>query len=1274
MFSRGAIGSLATKPIAHLSGAGMSKLCCVVKSVQNHRTVRLWKQRSARWLSKRLYAVLSCMLLTMTFHTTVIARDDLSTKSSTTQTLLNLLTDTERSWLRDHPVISVAHDPGWAPIEFTNERGEPSGMSMEYLRIVEQMLGVKFHHVKNLTWSEAYDRLKRHDIDMAACAAETLERTPFWAFTKPYLKIPIVIAARSEVTYIADMKELVGKTVAVVKGYAIDDWLTKDQPEIHLVRVSTVAEGLEALQRGDVFAYIDNLLIIGDYQAKMKVTSIKIAGQTPYVNAQCMAVRKDWVVLAGILDKALDLISEAERDDIYRKWLPVRYEHGFNHTMLWQVLAVCTVVFFGLMFWIRKQSKEINHRKAVEATLREKENELDRYFTNDIAERRRTEEMLRASEERLRSIIDAAPFGSHSFELDTHGRLILSGGNKSADKILAVDHSSMIGKPIEEALPALAKTSIPNIYKQVAATGESFESDQIDYEDGQERGSLEIHAYQTSSNRMTVFFRDVTERKRMEFNVARLSHQNALILSSASEGILGLDLQGTHTFVNPAASKMLGYDVEELLGRPSHNLWHHTKPDGSSYPQEECLIYSALRGEIVPRNSTEMFWRKDGTSFPVEYASTPIFEDGKPSGAVVVFSDITERKKAENALQESMRRLQTVVNGAPIVLYSFDRHGTFTLSEGKGLVGLGLKPGEIVGRTIIDVYGDQPEAMAALNRALSGETFTVELSFPAGGTFEVSHIAIHDVDGRYAGTIGVMVDITDSNRAKLEMEKSEAKFRAAFVNAPMGMSMIRPDGTYIDVNPALCRMFGYSREELLAGTINRITHPDDIERGNQWIRKMISGDRSQPEFEKRYIHKNGNIVWGLVRAEWIKEKDGGTQMSVVHVLDITERKRAEEALRESEAKYRNLVETIPDGFYRSTRQGRFIDVNPAMVTMLGYSSKEELMGVDIATTIYPRPEDRVISLPPPPEFTAETEVYQLRKKDGTLIWLEDRCRYLRGDDGSVLYHEGVCRDITDRVLAEEERRRSEERIRELNEELERRVSERTIQLEAANKELEAFAYSVSHDLRAPLRAINGYTRILQEDYQPILDSEGSRVCSIIGEETQRMGHLIDDLLSFSRLTRAHMALAEIDMTRQAASVFHELTSPEERNRIDFRLQPLSHSTGDPSLLQQVWTNLLSNAIKFSSRRERPVIEVSARESENEQVFCVADNGAGFDMQYAGKLFGVFQRLHSTKEFEGTGVGLAIVQRIIHRHGGRVWAEGQPDHGAAFFFSMPTKGR
>ena len=265
-------------------------------------------------------------------------------------------------------------------------------------------------------------------------------------------------------------------------------------------------------------------------------------------------------------------------------------------------------------------------------------------------------------------------------------------------------------------------------------------------------------------------------------------------------------------------------------------------------------------------------------------------------------------------------------------------------------------------------------------------------------------------------------------------------------------------------------------------------------------------------------------------------------------------------------------------------------------------------------------------------------------------------------------------EATNRSLEREmaERRQADEERAKLNAELEQRVTDRTAQLEAANKELEGFSYSVSHDLRAPLRAVVGFSKLLMEDHGRQLDAEARRKLEVIQSEGARMGQLIDELLAFSRLGRKTMQMNELDMTELAQTTFAGLNGHYEGARPDFYLGVLPRAKGDRVLVGQVWANLLSNAMKFSSKRPSPRIEVSAISDEREHVYYVRDNGAGFDPRYRTKLFGVFQRLHNSSEFPGTGVGLALVERIVVRHGGRVWADGKPDEGATFYFTLPKE--
>ncbi len=415
--------------------------------------------------------------------------------------------------------------------------------------------------------------------------------------------------------------------------------------------------------------------------------------------------------------------------------------------------------------------------------------------------------------------------------------------------------------------------------------------------------------------------------------------------------------------------------------------------------------------------------------------------------------------------------------------------------------------------------------------------------------------------------------------------------------------------------------------------------------------------------------------------------------------EISERKAAEEALLKSESKFRQIFETTTVGISLHDTNGKFIDANPAILNILGYS-REEYLNLSLKDISYyedyQSDHDDVKKL-----WDGVIDSFQMEKrnvhKDGRVIWGNLTCTIVRDHLGNPLYSIGLFQDISSRkesekkerenqaalqkLLVEAERSRlgllslledqkmAEEKIRQLNTELEKRVEERTAQLVAANKELEAFSYSVSHDLRAPLRGIDGWSLALKEDYEDILDEKGNLYINRVRSEIQRMGELIDGLLMLSRVTRMETKTSRINLSEIAQTVANRLFEEFPGNSAQIIIQPEMTDSGDYNLLSIVLTNLLNNAFKFSSKVAAPKIEFGRVIIDGKPTYFIRDNGAGFDMTYAKNLFGAFQRMHKLADFPGTGVGLATVQRIINRHNGRVWAEAKVNEGATFFFTL-----
>ncbi len=744
------------------------------------------------------------------------------------------------------------------------------------------------------------------------------------------------------------------------------------------------------------------------------------------------------------------------------------------------------------------------------------------------------------------------------------------------------------------------------------------------------------------------------------------------VIDTSPDGFLIANLKGKILGCNQRELELLGYEKEEdLIGTNGFDLI-----DSEDLQRAQQILEILTQSGII-RNEVITVRKKDGGRFIGEVSTSMIINaEGKPVSSMTITRDITDRTKAEKALQASEAKYRTLFETSPVGQVVTKGLDVLLCNEAESHLYGYDSPQEMMGRPITDfVHPDDYPKLLEIGRSLNKgnimnhpESFrglhkertplileTFAIPFPWEG--EDTLLSFH-------------MDVTARKQAEEALAQERRRLAEIIKGTNAGTWEWNVQTGETVFNDRFAEIVGYTLAELSPVSIQTwkdLAHPDDLIKSDELLEKHFKGELDYYECEARMHHKDGSWVWILDRGCVHTWTDDGKPlcMSGTH-QDITKRKRAEEALRKSEERFRTVVESSPVGFFIANNESMIEYANKEMSQIMGYPL-DEIINHDLHEAL----DDKSIALVRERYFrrlkgedVPKRYEFGIIRKDGERRLVELAAALIE-DSAGIKKVMGQMIDITERKQAEEE-------ILRLNEELEQRVINRTQQLESANSEMEAFTYSVSHDLRAPLRAIDGYARIILEDYAGVLDKEGQRLFSVIRDNSRRMSQLIDDLLAFSRLNRAELKSSNIDMSALANAVFLELTPPAERERIEIKITPLESITGDPILMRQVWSNLIANAIKFSSKRTLASIEIGCTQKEVETVYYIRDNGAGFDMHYAHQLFGVFHRLHNEKEFEGTGVGLAIVQRVIQRHSGRVWGKGEVDKGATFYFALPRK--
>ena len=788
--------------------------------------------------------------------------------------------------------------------------------------------------------------------------------------------------------------------------------------------------------------------------------------------------------------------------------------------------------------------------------------------------------------------------------------------------------------------------------------------------------------------------------------------QYKAIVDFSTDAIIGKTPSGIITSWNKGAERIYGYTSDEIIGKSVTIL-----APPASHPEIHELL-EKIRGGIAVVNHDAERIRKDGASIQVALNLSPIRDvAGNITGISTIARDITEKKRLEEMSRLHSTIFGNLAEGIYLIRIS-DGVIVFTNPQFDRM--FGYESGELLGKhvSIVNAPSEKsPEATATeiISELVRTGVWRGEVqNIRKNGAAFWCYANVTTFDHPQYGQVIVAVheDITERKRVELEREQLlvEASSNAAEMTAILAshddaILMYDKEMNVHRANPSFANDYGFDPVGLnLKDIIQRVScrfldgrplvlseQPTSRALHGEKVAKMyyavIRGDGATAivETSSRPMYVGDNImgtvtVWHDITESKLNDAVNASrlhlvQFSLTHSLD----ELLEETLNEAEKLTGSVI-----GFYH------FVEDDQISLTLQNWSTstKAVFCKAEGKGLHYPIDEAGVwVDCVRQGKAVIHNDYASLPNRRGmpeghATVIRELVVPVFRGKKISAILGVGnkpgnyTEKDVTtvsllaDMALEIAERKKAEDKINELNRDLEQRVNERTEQLEAANKELESFSYSVSHDLRSPLRAIDGFSHILLDDYADKLDEEGKRLLNVVRDNTNRMGQLIDDILKFSRTGRLEITFSEIDMEGLAREVVAELQPAD--GKLLMEIEHIPSAKGDRAMMHQVFVNLLSNAIKFSRFKNPAMIKVGGSIEGGEAIYYVRDNGAGFDMQYAEKLFGVFQRLHGVDEFEGTGIGLAIVKRIITRHGGRVWAEGKLNEGATIYFALPTK--
>ena len=749
-------------------------------------------------------------------------------------------------------------------------------------------------------------------------------------------------------------------------------------------------------------------------------------------------------------------------------------------------------------------------------------------------------------------------------------------------------------------------------------------------------------------------FKNVTLRKKAESQLQLMAHT----IKCINECISITDINDRLIFVNEAFLNQYGYTEDELIGNHI-SIVRSQKNDQEVIDQILSITKEkGWQGEIWNR-------KKDGTDFPIFLSTTIVKNDhGEIIGMVGVATDITEKKQIENELRESEQKYRSFFEGSPDAILLADSETGIIIDANAAASELLKRPvSEIIGMHQTSVHPPENSILAKKNfrhdtkHANRNEPKTTENFIYTADQekipVEILASLIH-IKGKPV-LQGVFRDISARKKVEKALQESEKRYRQLVENQGEGISIVDPEENFIFANPAAEIIFGVKPGKLINRNLNEFLSPDQF-------RKILEESKIRSKNKKSTYELEINTPQGikkhiLVTATPQTDIAGKYSGTFGIIRDITDQKRAEESLRQSEQKYRNLIEIMPDGVYRSTPEGKFVEVNPAMVHILGYDSKEELMEIDIKTQLYFDPADREsLSLKMNSE---ELDVYPLKRKDGTAVYIEDHGWWVKNEKDEVIFHEGISRDVTERKMAEFQLQKYSRELQELN----------------ATKD--KFFSIIAHDLKSPFNSITGLSELIKNEAR-FMDVESIvQFAGVIHSTSANTFKLLENLLEWASIQQSNIALRpESVLLRKIAGEVIDLSFEKASSKKIEVINDIPEGmiiSADKNMLKTVLRNLISNALKFTAANGQ--VRISAISKSEHIEIQVVDNGVGIKSEDREKIFkiGTNYSQRGTENEKGTGIGLMLCKEFVEKHGGKIWVESEEGRGSTFAFTIKQIG-